>query len=485
MTASVDARRAYAAARWAALGNRIRSITPESLARVLIGAATLGVVGWLAVASWPALAPFAAGLILAYAVLPIANRLDAFMPRVAAAFVAELVALGILAGVGLLVVPPLIRSLVVVAGLLPTPAQVNSGVDQLQSALGGLQEPVRSILLSVATQVAENLRAALDGFVSGVANFATQQILGIAGTLSFVLGLLVIPAWILTMVSDDRAMRRQAIAVVSPGLRPDVLALARIVDRALGTFLRVRVLLAIVAGFLTWVGLEAANQLGLANFQYAVAAATLLGILQLIPELGFFLGIVPIALVALIQGPGVGLIALGAYWAANKLASMLIETRVSAGVLDVHPALLIPGIVVLSQFGLAWTLAAAPLIAIGRDLIRYLNGRLGDPPSPAGVLPGDRPAGRIAAAAAALRIPSAYRTVTARPAPAAARATAPPRTAAAARASAPVPASASPSATATAPVTAPASSLPPPAFVSSSLTTEPFQASRTERSIAP
>jgi predicted PurR-regulated permease PerM len=472
MTASIDARKAYAAARWAALGDRVRSITPESLARVLIGTATLGLVGWLAVASWPALAPFAAGLILAYAVLPIANRLDAFMPRVAAAFVAELVAIGVLAGVGLLVVPPLIRSLVVVAGLLPTADQINSGVDRLQSVLGGLQDPVRGIVLSVSTQVAENLRAALDGFVNGVAAFATQQILGIAGTLSFVLGLLVIPAWILTMVSDDRTMRRQAIAVVSPGLRPDVLALARIVDRALGTFLRVRVLLAIVAGSLTWVGLEAANELGVANFQYAVAGATLLGLLQLIPELGFFLGIVPIALVALIQGPGVGLIALGVYWAANKLASMLVETRVSAGVLDVHPALLIPGIVVLSQFGLAWTLAAAPLIAIGRDLIRYLNGRLGDPPAPAGVLPGDRPAGRIAAAAAALRIPSAYRTVAAGPARAPARAAAPSRAAAPARASAPAPAGT-------------ASSLPPPAFVASSLTAEPFQASVTERSIAP
>ncbi|HEY4754244.1 MAG TPA: AI-2E family transporter, partial [Candidatus Limnocylindrales bacterium] len=427
MTASIDARKAYAAARWAALGDRVRSITPESLARVLIGTATLGLVGWLAVASWPALAPFVAGLVLAYAVLPIANRLDGFMPRVAAALVAELVALGILAGVGLLVVPPLIRSLVVVAGLLPTADQINSGVDRLQSVLGGLQDPVRGIVLSVSTQVAENLRTALDGFVSGVADFATQQILGIAGTLSFVLGLLVIPAWILTMVSDDRAIRRRAIAVVSPGMRGDVMALARIVDRAVATFLRIRVLLAIVAGSLTWVGLEAANQLGLANFQYAAAGATLLGILQLIPELGFFLGFVPIALVALLQGPGVGLVALGVYWAATKLASMLVETKASRGVLDVHPALLIPGIVVLSQFGIGWTLMAAPLIAIGRDLIRYLNGRLGDPPSPAGVLPGDRPARRLGAAAAALRIPSAYRTVAARPVRAPARASAPVR----------------------------------------------------------
>ena len=66
----------------------------------------------------------------------------------------------------------------------------------------------------------------------------------------------------------------------------------------------------------------------------------------------------------------------------------------SRGVLDVHPGLLIPAIVVLSQFGLLWLLAAAPVVAILRDVTRYLAGRLGDPPAPANVLPGERAAGR-------------------------------------------------------------------------------------------
>lgn len=77
--------------------------------------------------------------------------------------------------------------------------------------------------------------------------------------------------------------------------------------------------------------------------------------------------------------------------------------------LDVHPGLLIPAIVVLSEFGPIWLLAAAPVVAIIRDLARYLAGRLADPPSPAGVLPGDRRRGPVAPTAPAPVLPSVYR----------------------------------------------------------------------------
>lgn len=472
MAASLPARKAHAAARWSLLGEHLRTITPETVARTLIGVTVLALCTWLAAASWPALAPFLAGLVIAYAVLPIANRLDRVMPRLVAAILAELVAVGVLVGVAVLVVPPLVRSLIVVAGLLPTQDQVNSGVDNLQQIFGQLQEPIRGIVLTVSTQVAANLRAALDGLANGAAQFVTDQILGFAGTLSFVLGLLVIPAWILTLVADDRAIRRRAAGILAPSLRPDALALARIADRAFGTFLRVRVVLAIVSGALLWLGLEAASSLGLGEFKYAVAAATLLGMLQLIPELGFFLGLFPIGLVLIVRSPGEALIVLGVYWAATKLASLLVEDRVTAGVLDVHPALLIPGIVVLSQFGLLWTLAAAPLIAIGRDLVRYLAGRLAEPAQPAGLLPGERRA-RRAAAPVSVPVPSAYRSVASRGAP---TASAPASSASA---------SSTPSSPSwVAPVRVPAATLPEPAFSPSSLTADLALPSVTERSIA-
>ena len=399
--------RSRASTRWAVFRDRLLTVTPEAIGRGLLATAVIALALYLAVASWPALAPFVAGAVIAYAVLPLANRLDRYMPRVLAAVLAELVAVAILLGVVALVVPPIVRGMVAVALSLPTAEEVRSSLAGMESQIGQLDEPLRGIVLAVATDVVGNLQAAITGLVDNLGVFVTNQILGIAGTLSFLLGLLVIPAWVLTIVADERAIKRNVVGLLAPAVRADVIGITRIVDRAVGTFLRIQVLLAIVSGFLIYVGLTGAQYAGIAEFRYAVTGATLLGALQLIPALGYFLGFFPILLVLAIGGPIPALTTLVVYVVACRIASNLVTTRVSRGILDVHPGLLIPAIVVLSQFGGLWLLAAAPIVAILRDMTRYIAGRLGDPPAPANVLPGERAPSTAAARAA--RVPSVYR----------------------------------------------------------------------------
>ncbi|HET7831064.1 MAG TPA: AI-2E family transporter [Candidatus Limnocylindrales bacterium] len=433
MTLSRDpAARTRARGRWTTLAERLQTVSPESVVKGVIAAGVVGAGIWLSIASWPALAPFLAGAVIAYAVLPIANRLDRIMPRVLAALLAELVAVAILVGVLLIVVPPVLGGLVQVALKLPSGDQIQAQLASLQAQLGELPEPLRSIVTAVVTESLTNLQGALDGFVDSAASVVSSQILGVFNTLSFVLGLLVIPAWILTLVSDERAIKRHVASLLPPVMRPDAIALASIADRVFGTFLRVRVVLAIVSGLIVWGGLELTNAIGLTDVRYTATAGTLLGFLQLIPELGYFLGFFPILLFIPVSGPGAAAAALVVYVIAVKIADSVMGTRVARGVLDVHPGLLIPAIVVLSQFGAIWLIAAAPLIALVRDLVRYAYGRLGDPPLPAGVLPG-RPVRRSAPAAP---VPSVYRSATGRaavPVVAGANASAAPTLAATAR----------------------------------------------------
>ena len=217
-----------------------------------------------------------------------------------------------------------------------------------------------------------------------------------------------IPTWILTLVADERAIKRRAGHLFPEAIRADVAALFRIVDRVASTFLRVRVVLALVTGVLVYAGVSIANQLGVGEGTYAVAAGVLLGALQLIPELGYLLGFVALLIPLAIAGPAEAIAFALIYIGSVKAGSILLEGRLSRGVLDVHPGLLIPAIVVLSQFGLIWLFAAAPFIAIVRDLVRYANSRLADPPGPAGVLPGEKVKG-AGAGRTAPAVPSVYR----------------------------------------------------------------------------
>ena len=312
----------------------------------------------------------------------------------------------VLFGAAVIVLPPLVTSMVDVVSRLPSQAEAQSALDQLESQFGGLPEPVRGISLAVMSEVVANLQATLQGVVDGLGTAVTNQILGILNTVSFVLGLFVIPVWILTVVADERRIKQRSGRLVTPALRADVAGLVRIADRAAATFIRVRVGLGVSTALIVWAGLLLARELGLGQFQFAAAGAVLFGLLQVIPELGFFLGFFPILLVLAIAGPVPAATAAVVYVVAVRASSALLETRLSRGVLDVHPGLLIPAIVAMSQLGLIWLLIAAPILAIARDTVRYLAGRLDDPPKPAGVIPGERV---TAVAAVAAALPSVYR----------------------------------------------------------------------------
>ena len=80
---------------------------------------------------------------------------------------------------------------------------------------------------------------------------------------------------------------------------------------------------------------------------------------------------------------------LGVYVAARWLGAGMVGGRLLERRLGVHPALLIPSIVILTQFGWIWLFIAAPVVSMAVNTVRYLHGRLSEPPRPAGVLPWD------------------------------------------------------------------------------------------------
>src|SRR6476646_6738229 len=156
--ASATARRAHAAAEWAELRDRLRTITPQAIGR---GALTLGAIAgtvWLAAASWPALLPFVVGGLLAYQLLPVVDSLDRVLPRSLAAFVSVLAALAVVVSIGLIVIPPLANAFVRLATDLPTPQEVDDAIARLQRQLGSLPEGSAAVLIPIVTTLASTVR---------------------------------------------------------------------------------------------------------------------------------------------------------------------------------------------------------------------------------------------------------------------------------------------------------------------------------------
>ena len=100
------ARRAYAARRWADLRDGVASTTPQAIGRGVLTLAVLGGSLWLAVATWPTLAPFLVGGLITYMLLPVVDALEHVMPRGLAAAVSVFGALAAVVAIAVIVGPP-------------------------------------------------------------------------------------------------------------------------------------------------------------------------------------------------------------------------------------------------------------------------------------------------------------------------------------------------------------------------------------------
>ena len=379
------AARAHARAAWADLRDRLATVTPAALGRAGLGLAVVATVVAAVLATWPALLPFAVGGLLAYAVLPVVDALDRILPRSFAAVLSMLAVLALAVGVLVIVVPPLTSAIIELSGRIPSPDEIDA---QLQSLLGGLPEEARTIAGPILVTVAAVARDGLgdaSGGLRDIVGTALQAALGVAGA---ILGLIVLPAWMLTVMTTNR---RGGLAIdrrLAGWFRADFWAVIRMLDRAAGTYLRGFVVVAFAVAALAWLGLMASPQLGGPTFEGPLALATFAGAVQVIPELGPLLGFIP-ALLLLAIDPERAAVYTAVYLVARFVANGVVGGRLVEGRLNVPRAILIPGVVVLSQVGPLALLLSAPILAFGSDFVRYLHGRLSEPPRPAGVLPGE------------------------------------------------------------------------------------------------
>ncbi|HEY1298306.1 MAG TPA: AI-2E family transporter [Chloroflexota bacterium] len=375
---------------WRELGLRIRSITPRQIARGALVLFALAVIIWVTANAWSQLLPFQLGFVVAYITLPVVNWLDRFMPRWVAASV--LVLLELLAVLGLigLIIPPLIQEVTEVFAALPDVTRVQAALLTLRTVLETLPPPIQDLLRNSAEQFSANVRNNALSYVQGVLYVAFLTVVGLFSTLGFVIGFLGIPTWLVAVMSDHRAGMRAVNRVLPLSVQPDFWAILRILDRTFSAFVRGQLLYGVITAFAIYAGFFLLEQLGLSAGQFRLVLALIAGLTQLIPAVGPVLGTIPAVAVALTESPSAAVATLAMYVIVYFVLGAFVASRVADRYVNMHPAIFVIVLVLLSQFGFLWVLVAAPLSIVLRDLFRYVYGRLSDPPAPAGVAPGER-----------------------------------------------------------------------------------------------
>jgi len=190
----------------------------------------------------------------------------------------------------------------------------------------------------------------------------------------------------LYLTKDAPKIRSYAQGLLPPSYQPEFGELLRRVGYIWQAFFRGQIILSLVIGTTTWLALEVAGMPG------ALILGIVAGVLEVVPNLGPTMAMIPAIIVALIQGSDVlrplgidnvsfALITVGIYFIIQQLENNVVVPRVIGDSVNLHPVVVICGVVVGFSVGnILGAFLAAPLIASLRVVGGYIHAKLLDYP---------------------------------------------------------------------------------------------------------
>lgn len=365
---------------------------------VAVGLVLFGL--YLLYLSAPILKIFIIAALVAFLLMPVVTFLHKRLkiPQVLATLLSYLALIVAALLAPLILLPPIIDGFNVIAGinyqalienLFHRAEEILVPISQVQTSILGFTVD----LSSVAKPALEALHntgltkvIALPSFenIFTSVRSALTLTLGVATSLagSVVTGALALILTLLYSVYfslDANKLGPRFLRVIPEAYRPEIAMLMNRLSVTWRAYFRGQISLMFAVGAITLIGNSA---LGLPG---AFSLAVIAGLLELIPNFGPFIAVIPAIAVALLQGSAywevnhfiLALMVLGFYIFVQQLENNYIVPRVLGGAVKLHPLVVMGGVVVgASVAGIAGALLAAPVIASGKEIISYLYAKI-------------------------------------------------------------------------------------------------------------
>lgn len=351
--------------------------TPKAIFAWLAVAALLACALWLLA---PVLTPFIVAAVLAYALTPLVDRLDALargrLPRLAAVLLVELLFLLAAIGLLLLLVPVLTREWPLLREQVP----------QLLERLNAALEPVLgSWGLEFSLDLA-GLKPLLMKYLHANAEEALGSLLAslkIGGSVALTLlgYLILIPVALFYLLLDWKQLVQRVTDLVPRHLRGSYDSFMAEADGVLGQYLRGQLLVMLILAVYYSIGLS------LFGLDLALPIGVFTGLAIFVPYVGFGLGLVLAVLAGLLEFTGadgptrVALMVVVVYGVGQLLESLFLTPRLLGERIGLHPLAVIFALLAFGQlFGFVGILVALPvsavlLVAVRRMRQRYFESR--------------------------------------------------------------------------------------------------------------
>lgn len=350
------------------IGRRLGPPTPR-VALLIAVAVLLAFVLYL---GRSALAPFILGLVLAYLLdLPVERMARLGLPR-------WLSVLLVYAVVAVVVVQALLLT------LRPLINELSTFVEEFPSFIA------RVVDLYAHLDLPPALRHAIDTWLAdleaGVGGINPGDLLpvvtGIAGLIGSIVGYVIIPVWVFYLIKDRPALVEAGERSIPVEWQADIRAVFGIALRVFGQWLRGQLLLGLVVGAATFLGLMVLSATVNPVFgRFAILLSVVAGVLELLPIIGPIIAAIPAVLLALTVGIDAAVAALILYLVVQQVENNVLVPKIQGDAVELHPSVVMVALVVGGAMaGLLGAILALPITAAARSVFRYLFHRLDDPP---------------------------------------------------------------------------------------------------------
>ena len=266
---------------------------------------------------WKVLAPFVYGLVMAYLVCPVYNatvrgtyavlnkkdrkfKKDMGIAKATGTVVSVLTILIVISGVMLMVIPGLVNSIISIAEKAPeTLEQFSKWLEENISKLSEEEQGQLEDWVAGATDNAINFaKDTLLPHSKALATGVTQGVMGFAKfMLNFVIGIIISVYFLNSKDTFLAQIKKVILATFKEETAEEILNGARYTNKTFGGFISGKVIDSLIIGVICFIVMS------IFGWEYSLLISCIVGITNIIPFFGPFIGAVPSALLLLIANP--------------------------------------------------------------------------------------------------------------------------------------------------------------------------------------
>lgn len=240
-------------------------------------------------------------------------------------------------------------------------AGVGTGADGLHGSFD-LEERLDHILEEAITFSNEQLTSVIE--------FAQHLVLGVLEGIIAIILTLMVAAFISIDLPRFMGFFR---SLIPDELRSGYDELLTRVDTGLSGVIRGQLIICVINGVLTYVGLW------LIDVKYAVLLAVIAGVLSIIPVFGAVISTIPICLIALTQGFMKSVLILAWILAIHFLEGNILNPKIIGTSAEIHPVIVIFALLAgESTYGLVGAILAVPVASILLTLFKFTRDKVWD-----------------------------------------------------------------------------------------------------------